>query len=255
MPDTVDHSIPHRKFEIRTSGAGSSRGSLRPVEGYGQFCPIALGSEVFAERWTPIILRNLMVGCDRFGEILAGAPGLPRSVLSARLRRLERDGVVERSLVAGTPCYRLTACGAELAQVCVALGIWGARWREVRPEHLDPYLALWTLSTLVSPDALPQPRVVVRFDVHPHPAPNRYWLVVAPSEREVCVHDPGFGDDAVVATDPATLVSWISGRLSLGHAQQANTMSVTGPPWSVRMLAAWGTLSPFASITPAHAPG
>ena len=52
------------------------------MDGYGQFCPIALGAEVFAERWTPIILRNLMVGCERFGEILAGAPGLPRSVLT-----------------------------------------------------------------------------------------------------------------------------------------------------------------------------
>ena len=111
------------------------------MDGYGQFCPIALGAEVFAERWTPIILRNLMVGCERFGEILAGAPGLPRSVLSTRLRRLERVGVVQRTVRAGAPCYRLTACGTELTQVCLALGAWGARWREVRPEHRDPYLA------------------------------------------------------------------------------------------------------------------
>ena len=67
------------------------------MEGYGQYCPIALGAEIFAERWTPIILRNLMVGCDRFGDILAGAPGMPRSVLTRRLRTLERDGVVTRS--------------------------------------------------------------------------------------------------------------------------------------------------------------
>ncbi len=224
------------------------------MDGYGQFCPIALGAEVFAERWTPIILRNLMVGCERFGEILAGAPGLPRSVLSTRLRRLERDGVVQRTVRAGAPCYRLTACGAELTQVCLALGAWGARWREVRPEHRDPYLAVWTLSTLVEPDALPRPRVVVRFDVRPHPVPNRFWLVVGPGEREVCVHDPGFGDDAVVACDPATLVGWISGRLSVGHAQRAGAMTIVGPPWTVRMLAGWGRLSPFAGVVPAPAP-
>jgi hypothetical protein len=94
---------------------------------------------------------------------------------------------------------------------------------------------------------------VVRFDVHPHPAPNRFWLVAAVDEREVCVHDPGFGDDAVVAADPATLVRWVSGRLSVGHAKQAGTMTVTGAPWTVRMLDGWGRLSPFAGIAPAHA--
>lgn len=223
------------------------------MEGYGQFCPIALGAEVFAERWTPIILRNLMVGCERFGQILQGAPGLPRSVLSARLRRLERDGVVARTVRDGVPSYRLTDCGTELATVCLALGTWGARWREVRPEHLDPYLAIWTLSTMITPAVLPRPRVVVRFDVHPHPPPHRFWLVVAPGEREVCVHDPGFGDDAVVVGAPAALVGWITGRLPLGQAQRSGALVVTGAPWTERMLERWGRLSPFAGVTPVHA--
>ena len=93
------------------------------MEGYGQYCPVALGAEVFAERWTPIIVRNLMGGAERFGDLLDGAPGLPRSVLAQRLRSLERAGVVERS--AG-PTYSLTDCGQELAEVCLALGRWGA---------------------------------------------------------------------------------------------------------------------------------
>ena len=161
--------------------------------------------------------------------------------------------MVQRVLRDGTPSYRLTECGTELAQVCLALGMWGARWREVRPEHLDPYLALWTLSTMVTPAVLPRPRVTVRFEVRPHPAPNRYWLVAAEAEREVCVHDPGFGDDAVLATDPGTLASWVSGRISVGQAQRAGRMSVTGPPWAVRMLERWGRLSPFADVTPVPA--
>ena len=57
------------------------------MDGYGQYCPIALGAEIFAERWTPIILRNLMVGSDRFGVLLAGAPGIPRSVLTGGCAR------------------------------------------------------------------------------------------------------------------------------------------------------------------------
>ena len=219
------------------------------MEGYGQYCPIALGAEIFAERWTPIILRNLMVGSDRFGDLLAGAPGIPRSVLTRRLRTLEREGLVVRS--GGR--YRLTASGAELAQVCMALGTWGARWRESRPEHHDPYLALWTLAHLIDRAGLPQPRVVVRFDVTGGRGPHRYWLVVGATEQEVCAHDPGHGDDAVVTCAPAALIAWHCGRLPLGAAMRAGTIAVTGPPWSVRMLAGWGRLSPFADVAPARA--
>jgi DNA-binding HxlR family transcriptional regulator len=219
------------------------------VEGYGQYCPVALGAEVFAERWTPIIVRNLMGGAERFGDILNGAPGLPRSVLAQRLRSLERAGVVERCVAGAVPTYRLTDCGHELADVCLALGRWGARWREILPEHHDPYLVVWMLSRMIHLDELPRRRVVVRFDVPAHPPPNRYWLVLGAGEREVCVHDPGFGDDAVVTTDVTTLVAWHCGRLSLGQAQRAG-MQVVATPADERMLDAWGRLSPFAEVTP-----
>jgi len=194
---------------------------------------------VFAQRWTPIILRNLLVGCERFGEILAGAPGLPRSVLAQRLRTLEREGIVARSGAA----YRLTACGQELGQVCLALGAWGARWRETRPEHHDPYLVVWMLSRLVPLDTLPRRRVVVRFDVPAHPPPNRYWLVVGEGEREVCVHDPGWGDGR-----RGDLGRRDAGRLALreAHAGPGAAGRDAGRRDAERMLDAWGRLSPFA---------
>jgi hypothetical protein len=101
-----------------------------------------------------------MVGCVHFGEILGGAPGLPRSVLSARLRRLEQVGVVARQEQGRATSYRLTDAGRELADVCLALGVWGARWREVLPEHHDPYLVLWTVLEAARPG-------------HPPPLPGR----------------------------------------------------------------------------------
>src|SRR5215212_7232124 len=116
-------------------------GSMRS---YGQYCPIALAAEVFAQRWTPIIVRNLRLGCVHFGDILDGAPGLPRSVLSKRLRSLESDGVVQRTTCGTSTGYALTPMGRELSDFCLALGVWGARWREVQPGDQSPYLALWT---------------------------------------------------------------------------------------------------------------
>lgn len=223
------------------------------VARYGQYCPIALGAEVLAERWTPIILRNLLVGCERFGEILDGAPGLSRSVLTQRLRTLERDGVVARTGAAATTRYALTEAGRELADVVLALGRWGARWRETLPEHHDPYLMLWTLSRLVDPAGLPRPRVVVRFDLAGGVTPDRYWLVVAPGGNEVCVTHPGGQEDGVVATEPGWLYRWHCGHVGLGAAIRDGGMHVTAPPWLQRALAEWSTLSPFAGLTPVTA--
>ena len=220
------------------------------MRSYGQYCPVALGAEVFAERWTPIILRNLHLGCHRFAEILAGAPGLPRSVLATRLRTLCRHGVVQQVGSGRRTRYELTDCGHELADVCFALGAWGARWLEVRPEDQDPYLALWTLARMITPDSLPRARVVVRFDLTGVRGPHRYWLVLAPTGNEVCVEPPGFPDDGVVTTDTASLVRWYAGRLTLGAAQRSGGMTVTAPRWLERNLSAWGRLSPYAGIEP-----
>ena len=111
---------------------------------YGQFCPIARASEVLAERWTPIIIRNLLLGSRTFNEISAGAPGLSRALLSKRLHELERAGVIEtrpkpngHGLV-----YEPTRAGRELWGVLQAMGGWGERWMEVTPAHSNPDVVL-----------------------------------------------------------------------------------------------------------------
>src|SRR5262245_61954900 len=94
----------HNRRRVRDTGA---------VRTYGQYCPIARGAEIFAERWTPLIIRNLYLGCGSFGQILEGAPGLSRTLLSERLKQLERLGVVE-SAPKPDGCghhYELTSAG------------------------------------------------------------------------------------------------------------------------------------------------
>jgi DNA-binding HxlR family transcriptional regulator len=220
------------------------------MRGYGQYCPIALAAEIFAERWTPIIIRNLYLGCGRFNEILDGAPGLPRSVLSQRLRLLERTGVVHRTQAGRSTAYSLSASGHELAQVCLTLGAWGARWRDVRPEDQDPYLALWMLSRLIARDTLPRPRIVVQFHITGRSPPNRFWLVLSTTGNEVCAHPPGYTEDGQVTTDTASLIQWYAGEMTLAAAQRSGGMSVTAPTWLTRQLADWGHLNPYADTNP-----
>jgi DNA-binding HxlR family transcriptional regulator len=218
---------------------------------YGQYCPIAKGAEIFAERWTPIVLRNLLVGCETFGQILAGAPGMPRSVLSQRLRTLEKTGVVSRRVDGRRVVYGLTRSGRELTDVCYALGVWGTRWLAHVPGPLDAYLALWYFARLVDRSALPPQRVTVRFDLIDASRPDRYWVLLDRSDTEVCVTPPGFAEDLVVTTDAVWLVNWHTGRVTLGAAQRAGGMRFAGPRALVRDFGRWGGLSPFVGVTPA----
>jgi DNA-binding HxlR family transcriptional regulator len=197
-------------------------------------------------RWTPIIIRNLLLGAGTFGEIQEGAPGIPRTLLSQRLRLLEQHGIVER--LPGRR-YGLTQAGRELEGVIDALGTWGARWLELAPEHFDATVVLWSLCRQVDPADLPSRRLVIRFDI-PDDRRRRLWVVLAPPDSEVCIKPPGFDEDLVVETTSEWLAKWHMGRISLGDAVHHGLMSVAGPSDLVRVLATLG-LSKFAAVAPA----
>ena len=225
------------------------------MKSYGQYCPIVRGAEIFANRWTPVIIRNLLLGCETFSEIRAGAPGISRTLLTQRLRELERAGVIERR--PGTKgrafVYSLTDAGRELREVCWTLGTWGARWLEVAPEHLDAGVVLWSMCRLIDVERLPERRMVVRFDLSDGPR-RRFWIVAQKPEAEVCVRDPGFDDDLVVRTSSESLASWHMGKTTLGHAMRAGAFQIDGPRSRVREFASWGGHSAFAHVKPARRP-
>lgn len=215
------------------------------MRGYGQYCPIARGAEVFGTRWTPIIVRNLLMGCETFGEILDGAPGLPRTLLSQRLRELESVGVLRRVPNPGRRGWRyeLTPAGHSLAPVCDALGAWGEQWLELAPQHVDPYVVVWGIARTLQqrPDLLPPRRVTVLFDIaEQRLATRRLWLVAAAPEPEVCVSHPGWDEDLVVTTDAAWLAGWRLGRWSIGSGLRAERVRADGPRALIRTLQRWG---------------
>ena len=213
------------------------------MRSYGQFCPIARGSEILAERWTPIILRNLLLGCRTFNEIAAGAPGLSRALLARRLRELERAGVVDiRPKPSGRgSVYEPTPAGKDLAGVLEAIGGWAERWTEMHGEHADPDVVLWSWSqTFLRRDLLPDRRVVVRFEFVRHARRVRLWLLAEGREAEVCRIDPGFGDDLVVTIDdPLAFARWHTGRIEWAAALRGGGITVTGPRALRQALPTW----------------
>jgi len=220
------------------------------VRTYGQYCPIARGAEIFAERWTPLIVRNLHLGCGSFSEILQGAPGLSRTLLSQRLKQLERLGVVASTMKADGRGrhYELTSSGHELFKVCQSLGEWGARWLEIAPENLDPFVALWSMCNALRRDRLPDRRVVIRFDFIGRPRRERYWLLIERGDTEICKTYPGFDEDLYITAEAEAFVKWHAGQLTWAQATRGDRIRLDGTPSLVRAFPTWNALSMFAHI-------
>jgi DNA-binding HxlR family transcriptional regulator len=217
---------------------------------YGQYCPIARASEILAERWTPIIMRNVLHGGTTFTEIAQGAPGISRTLLTTRLRELERAGVIEtRPNPAGRGrLYLPTPAGRDLADVMAALGTWGERWIELAPEHLDPGMVLHSWVTwYLERGRLPERRVVVRFDMTGLPGrAKRLWIIFDAEQSEVCLRDPGFEEDLFVEAEPRALAEWHLGRVEWVDAVRDDRIRVIGPAALARALPSWNQRSEAA---------
>lgn len=222
---------------------------------YGQFCPVAKAAEIFAERWTPLILRELLMGSHRFGELERGLPRISRSLLTHRLRFLEGSGVVERRTVAGSrsPEYHLTEAGRDLYEVIVRLGEWSHRWFNplLDDDALDPQLLVWDMHRALRRERLPNRRVVVQLDFV-GAAQGSYWLILEPSGSSVCWDPPGFEVDLFVRTDTLGMHRVWLGHQTFADALVTGQIELDGPRGLVRGFPEWFALSQFATVRRAY---
>lgn len=220
------------------------------MDSYRQYCPVAKAHEILGDRWTMLIVRELVGGRDSFNDIARGLPGIPRSLLTDRLRRLEQKGILSR--IQDKPRrhrYALTQAGRDLKAVVDALGNWGARWAFGPPteEDLDPGLLLWRMRHRLNADALPPRRAVVQFDFRSGPN-GRFWFVIEDSQASVCVTDPGFEIDLAVSANLSTFYQvWLE-RRTLSSARKARDITIEGSPSLERAFGTWFLWSPMATF-------
>jgi DNA-binding HxlR family transcriptional regulator len=219
---------------------------------YGQYCPVTTASEVLADRWTLLILREMVLGSTRFNDIERGLPGISRTLLAQRLRHLERKNVLElRPARSGRGHeYHLTPAGRDLEPIIIALGEWAVRWMFAEPAEteVDPTTLTWWMHLRVDQSRLPDRRVVVEFDYR-GPARTVIWILLDRGEPSVCMKHPGFDSDIVVTTDVMSLQRVFSGIDTLATAQRDGTIVIDGPPALTRAFGQWFTWSPFAGVT------
>ena len=223
--------------------------------GFGQFCPVAVACEVFAERWTPLILREMFAGSMHFNDIRRGVPLISSALLAQRLRSLEARGVIVRESAAQgrSSSYRLTDAGREFKPVIEGLGAWGQRWTvRVSRDTLDPGFLMWNMHRRIDLARLPNGRTVLRFDYSGVPArcrgPRQFWLLLDRHGCGICVEDPGLEVDLCIDADLATMTSVWLGDTPLADALRSRKVRLLGPRTLVREFPAWLMLSRFAHI-------
>jgi DNA-binding HxlR family transcriptional regulator len=219
------------------------------VRTYAQYCPVVRAVEVLGDRWTLLIVREMLTGVGRFNELSRGLPGLSRALLSRRLRQLVAAGLVRRT----DDGYELTQAGEDLRPLVFGLAEWGARhaFGDPRPEELDPEVLMWWLHGRIDTSEVAR-RAVVEIEVADRA--RRFWLVIEPQDASVCYADPGFDVDALLRSDLATLYRMWEGEIELLDAVKAGSIELTGPRWITRALPRWLQLSPVAPYVRAARP-
>jgi DNA-binding HxlR family transcriptional regulator len=217
---------------------------------YHQFCPVAKAMELLDERWTLLVVRELVTGSEHFNELRRGVPRMSPALLSKRLSQLVRAGVVDRHTDGKDVRYVLTPAGRELQPVVEALGMWGIRWiGELGEEDLDPHLLLWDMHRNIDHEAVPAGRTVVQFRFPDMPANTRdWWLVITRGNADVCDADPGFPVAVTVTARLRRMVEVWRGDLRWPEALSSGAVTVEGPQTLRRALPRWFTLSDFAPV-------
>ncbi len=206
--------------------------------------------ELLDERWTLLVIRELISGSQHFNELRRGLPKMSPTLLSRRLQQLTAAGIVERRPVGTEVHYILTLAGRELEPVVMGLGMWGIRWiGELGDQDLDPKLLLWDMHRQVDLSAIPPGRTVVHFRF-PEVAPQlrAWWLILTPAEVDVCDDDPGHDVAITVETTLRCLTEIWIGRQNWQQAQKGGQLTITGPAELRRSVPSWFKSSPFANV-------
>ena len=211
------------------------------VATYGQFCPVSKTADVLCQRWAILVVRELVSGSSRFGEIQRGVPGCPPATLSKRLRELEAAGVVIRVTNPSGTSYELTDAGNELYSIVEGFGQWGQRWARSAygPDELDADVLLWDVRRFLDPNGLGTQPVVVQLDIRTERGRRSYWAVAEDDTVDLCLVDPERPVDAVLDADLRTLTEIWMGDINFCDGLQRGDIVLLGPDTLTRRIPSW----------------
>jgi DNA-binding HxlR family transcriptional regulator len=223
---------------------------------YGQFCPVAKASEILDERWTVLILRELLLGTTRFNDFQRALSRISPTLLSKRLKSLESKGLIVRQRSPGQDRheYQLTACGRELGPLIEHLAVWGMRWArgQMTDSELDVEFLMWDLQRRLQTDHLPNGETVLCFTFVELEKFKNWWVVATGGEVDLCTENPGRDVDLYIRTQVRILVEVWSGDLDLKKALHEKQIQTQGNTHLARTMRNWLGICLYADVRPAE---
>jgi len=221
-------------------------------QGYGQFCPLAKAAELLCERWTMIVIRELVAGSHHFNDLRRGLPLMSPTLLSLRLKQLTEAGVVRKVFgESGKQSYELTEAGLELEPLVKVMGVWGHRWAKSQFEDhdLDVGLLMWDIRRGVNVASFPSRRLVIEIVFSDAPKEmGQWWLVAENKDVDLCLKPPGYDVDLVINSTVRALTSVWMCRQSLDQALKSGELTLLGSADLQAQLPVWLHGSPLARM-------
>ena len=226
---------------------------------YGQFCPVAKATDIIGERWTVLILRELLMGTTRYNDLQRGLSRISPTLLSKRLKTLEAKGLIVRKRPPGQKSfqYHLTACGRELEPLVEHLAVWGMRWArgQMADDELDVEFLMWDLQRRLQTDHLPDGETVLCFVFDELEKFKTWWLVARGVDVDLCTTHPGKDVDLHINTRVRCLAEVWNGDVDLRNALREKQIRTRGNPRLAKTMPDWLGVSPYADVRPARREG
>jgi DNA-binding HxlR family transcriptional regulator len=222
------------------------------MKGYSTYCPVAKAAEILTDRWTILLIRDLLLGARHFNDFRRSIPLITPAMLSKRLGTLQEVGIITHEISGedGRWEYRLTEAGRELKPFVDAAGEWGQRWARSKLPHgeLHPSTLMWDIHRFLKTQHLPTRRTVLNFEFTDLKAMRQWWLVVQAGEVDVCLDDPGHDVDVWIVCTLLTLTQVFMGDLSIASALGAGKLRLNGNSQLIRNMPRWLGLMPFNNV-------
>jgi len=221
---------------------------------YAGYCPIARAAQVLGERWTILIMRELVLGTTRFNDFQRALSQISPTLLTKRLSELQECGLLVRKSVPGQHRmeYHPTAAGKELEPIILGLGEWGMRWTqsEMNDDELDVETLMFDLHRRIDINQLPGGRTVIKFRFRNLPKFAHWWIVLEGGKSELCVQNPGTPVDLDLTTNLATMSRIFAGDLEIRAARETGRFELKGNPVLIRTISSWLRPGMFAHVKP-----
>ena len=210
---------------------------------YGQFCPVAKATELIGEKWTVLVLRELLLGTTRFNDFQRAISRMSPTLLAKRLKHLEEGGIIIRKKLSGRKGYeyRLTAAGKELGPLIEVLAVWGMRWasRQLTDDELDVEFLMRELQRRLQTDHLPDGETVMCVTFDELTTHKTWWLLVDGDVVDLCTEDPGKDVDLYISATVRTIVEVWEGDLDIRTALRDGSIKADGSRHLVRTMPDW----------------